>query len=69
MLKTEPHRALITGTLVDMAGRSDICSICGDTPALVYDDLETPYLPLRLCDDCIRIQQVQGARLRLRSDS
>lgn len=65
-LQTETLRALWTGEILGQAGRMDACSVCGDTPAPIYDDLEEPYLPLRLCADCIGWQQALGARLRLR---
>lgn len=70
LCETHPHRAAMTCQVVTLAGRLDVCSICGDLPAPVYDDLDPPYLPLRLCDDCLTMQRDGfGERLRRRSGS
>lgn len=47
---------------LSLAGRDDVCSICGDDPATDYklaSDQMTPGIiaTLRLCDDCLRIRR------------
>ncbi len=67
LLELDPVKALMTGTLVHQTARIDVCSICGDMPAPIYDALDEPYLPLRLCDDCVRIRTTGfGERLQRR---
>jgi hypothetical protein len=64
LVLTQPHRAAIASIMVARAGRADVCSVCGDRPAPVYDDLDPPYLPLRLCADCLVFRR-DGAGERL----
>ena len=58
MLATDTHRAISTGIVLNRVGRLDACSVCGDAPAPIYDDLDAPFLPLRLCDGCLEIRTV-----------
>jgi hypothetical protein len=68
LARVTPHQAEMTRTVLGLANRRDVCSICGDTPALIYDTLEAPHLPVRLCADCAEIQAAMwGTQLRLRS--
>ncbi len=52
----DPAKAMMTRKVVELAGRTDVCSICGDDPASDYL-LEEEHRPaggpdtLRLCDD------------------
>ena len=46
----------MTGAVTEAADRLDVCSVCGDRPAPVYDLVETPFLSVRLCADCAAIQ-------------
>jgi hypothetical protein len=60
-----PTQADHTRTIIQAAGRPDVCSICGNDPARDYR-LEEPYRPpagvdtLRLCDDCLQIRRAAG---------
>jgi hypothetical protein len=59
-----PWQACLFAEVVGGATRLDICSICGDDPAPIYDCLEPLHLSVRLCDDCLRIQvHTFGAQL------
>ena len=55
----------MTRTVIEIAGNSDVCSLCGDTPASDYR-LDKPNRPpngpdtLRLCGDCLRIRKMSG---------
>jgi len=65
--RNSPRQAAITAAVVRLAGRDDVCSMCGDGPARDYDDTDPPFLPVRLCDDCRPIQiESYGARLTAR---
>jgi hypothetical protein len=61
----DPAKAMMTREVVELAGRTDVCSICGDDPASDYL-LEEEYRPaggpdtLRLCDDCLEIRRWSG---------
>jgi hypothetical protein len=66
MLWTDTMRALYAGAIVNQAGHLEVCTACGDTPAPVYDDLEAPFLPVRLCADCVELLRADGARLQRR---
>ena len=61
----EPAQAMMTRRVIQMTGRTDICSVCGDDPATDYR-LADGYRPaggvdtLRLCDDCLRIRRARG---------
>jgi hypothetical protein len=64
MTRINPRQAAMTSVALKVAGTPDICTICGDEDSKVYvaDD---PRMKLRLCDDCHRIQGMQGLRVRL----
>ena len=54
-----PHQAFMTGRIIQLAGREDVCSICGDSPAKDYKLVGERLAPkavatLRLCDDCLK---------------
>ena len=56
-----PDQAAMTKTVVEAAGRMDICSICGDHPAKDYKLVEEDLPPeavgtIRLCNDCLTIR-------------
>lgn len=56
-------QAAQTTQILALAGRDDVCSICGDDPATDYklaSDQMTPGVvaTLRLCDDCLRIRRI-----------
>lgn len=54
-----PSQAAHTRSLVETAGRNDICSVCGDSPAeeLRIVGGDTPALSsIRLCQDCRTIR-------------
>lgn len=68
--RVNARQAGMTKSLVRSAGRLDVCTVCGDTPALIYDSVEDPHLPLRLCDTCLVVQRdVFGTVLQLRAVS
>lgn len=52
-----PRQAAITAAVVGRAGRSDVCSICGDAPAPVYRTDAGSATTVSLCDDCRAIQR------------
>ena len=57
----EPQKAKMTRAILSAAGRDNVCSICGDDPAIDYRRAG-PILPgilsltLRLCDDCLAVR-------------
>lgn len=57
-----PSQAAQTRQILELAGKLDVCSICGDEPATDYR-LIGPTVPdgcvhtIRLCDDCWNIQR------------
>jgi hypothetical protein len=59
-----PLQAAHTRRIIEMAGRNDVCSICGDQPATDYflegENLPLAVRTLRLCDDCHEIRGMQG---------
>lgn len=61
----DPVRAAQTKSIIEDAGRADVCSVCGDDPAADYR-LEKPFRPaggpdtLRLCEDCVAIRKNMG---------
>ncbi len=69
----DPPKAMMTRKIIELAGRTDVCSICGDDPASDYR-LEEEYRPaggadtLRLCDDCVRIRRAAGEPFTLLSE-
>jgi hypothetical protein len=56
-----PAQAAATKQIIALAGRDDVCSICGDHPAKDYQ-LASKHLDsnavatIRLCDDCRNIR-------------
>ncbi|MFI4976344.1 MAG: hypothetical protein ACHP84_17560 [Caulobacterales bacterium] len=60
-----PRQAAITRTIIELAGRDDVCSVCGDDPASDYrltaqDLSDDAVATLRLCDDCHEISAMNG---------
>jgi hypothetical protein len=60
-----PEQAAHTAATIRAAGRSDVCSVCGDEPARDYfledDDLPMDAVStLRLCSDCLTIRRADG---------
>ncbi|MEO2219452.1 YiiX/YebB-like N1pC/P60 family cysteine hydrolase [Chromobacterium vaccinii] len=61
----DPPKAMMARMAIELAGRPDVCSICGDDPACDYC-LEEECRPaggvdtLRLCDDCVQIRRMSG---------
>jgi len=47
-----PAQAAQTQKILSLAGRDDVCSICGDDPAPEYELAGEKAPTLRLCDDC-----------------
>jgi hypothetical protein len=64
MTRINPQQAAMTSMAVEVAGTPDVCTVCGDEDSEVYiaDD---PHMKLRLCDDCHRMQEMQGLRVGL----
>jgi len=56
LLRTNPQQASMSSMVVKQAGRTDVCSICGDDPAADYKVLgakgEETVASIRLCEDC-----------------
>jgi hypothetical protein len=57
-----PEQAAMTKKILELAGRDDVCSFCGDDPAkdyqLVGEHFEKDTVTtIRLCDDCRRIRE------------
>jgi hypothetical protein len=57
-----PQQAAMTRQIVDLAGRTDVCPVCGDFPALDYKVVGASFTPqigatIRLCDDCREIRR------------
>src|SRR5581483_11631015 len=60
-----PLNAEITREIVRLAGRADVCSVCGDEECQDYRLLEPdaspcPVKTMRLCSDCARIREDEG---------
>ncbi len=56
-----PKQAAMTEAAIQVAGGSDVCSICADDPACDYALISMPAAgpgTLRLCDDCFRIRSL-----------
>ncbi|ESW67344.1 hypothetical protein NKL07_01205 [Mesorhizobium sp. C280B] len=63
--RVEPHLAGLSRRAVEAEGGTNVCSSCGDEPALDYRLVNgagtMPGVPsLRLCDDCIEIRRGMG---------
>jgi hypothetical protein len=57
-----PAQAAMTRAVVAAAGRTDVCSICGDDPAAIYELIGRTSAPgavktMRLCVDCWTIRR------------
>lgn len=57
LLLESPEQAAQTARLIELAGREDICSICGDEESADYQPVDEAKLPLRLCKSCLRMQR------------
>ncbi len=57
LCKLNPQQAAMTERILELAGRTDVCSICGDKNSVVYRMVAEPGLTLRLCDDCKAMQK------------
>lgn len=61
----DPVQAMLTSKVLEITGRMDVCSVCGDDPARDYR-LEEGHRPpagvdtLRLCEDCLVIRRSSG---------
>jgi hypothetical protein len=54
-------QAAMTKQILGLAGRNDVCSVCGDEPASNYKVADRQFSPtvgatIRLCDDCREIR-------------
>jgi len=61
----DPFQAVHTQGIIQMAKRSDVCSVCGDHPAFDYKlvhptPAEDAVATIRLCDDCRTIRGGDG---------
>jgi hypothetical protein len=61
----DPPQAMMTRKVIEITGRRDVCSICGDDPASDYylakehrsaGGVDT----FRFCDDCVQIRRHCG---------
>lgn len=60
--RVNPTQAEHTQQIISLAGRDDICSICGDDPAIDYKLAGDQVAPdaistLRLCGECLEIRR------------
>lgn len=60
--KVNPTQAAQTKQILSLAGRDDVCSICGDDPAADYKLVSEQMTPgvvatLKLCHDCLNIRR------------
>ena len=61
-----PMQAAMTKQIIEVAGKSEVCSICGDYPTTDYKVVGVSFRPgvdatIRLCDDCRDIRrETQG---------
>jgi hypothetical protein len=61
----DPAQAAQARAILKAAGRSDVCSVCGDDPAADYKLISPkPHrdavATIRLCDDCRNIRKAAG---------
>jgi hypothetical protein len=61
LAKIDPVQAAMSRAAIASAGREDVCSVCGDTPAHDYQTHTS--LLLRLCDDCLAMRTGSGEKL------
>lgn len=55
--RINPQQAAHTARIIELAGRLDVCTICGDEDSRVYQPVDAEALPLRLCQDCLHMQK------------
>jgi hypothetical protein len=65
-------QAMQTRAILKAAGRADVCSICGDNPAIDYNLVSPKPHPnavatIRLCGDCLTIRKATGESFELLS--
>lgn len=63
-----PKQAALTRSIVTAAGKSEVCSVCGDEDAPVYCSTSDPSATIRLCDDCRRIRAANGETYTVAGD-
>jgi hypothetical protein len=56
LMLRDTQQAIHTGQIIAAAGREDVCSICGDTPARDYQLASDASVTIRLCTDCREIR-------------
>lgn len=65
LMQFNPEQAAHTASIIRLAGREDVCGVCGDEPAQDYE-LRAADLPpnavvtMRLCEDCLNIRIMNG---------
>ena len=76
LLRANPGQAQHTAQIIKLAGRNDICSVCGDVESGEYQILKMEFAPgvlatIRLCDDCkgIREQGLGESFIPLRDEA
>src|SRR5690606_27946673 len=62
LLEANPQQAQHTAQIVKLAGREDVCSVCGDIESQEYQILKMQFAPgvvasIRLCQDCKSIRE------------
>jgi hypothetical protein len=62
LTKVNPNQAAQTKQILSLAGRDDVCSICGEDPAKDYklagaQTTSGNVTTLRLCKDCLGIRR------------
>jgi hypothetical protein len=55
--RRNPKQAAHTARLIDIAGRDDICSLCGAIDSRLYKTVIEPIMTVRLCPRCRRLQK------------
>ena len=61
----DPAKVAFTKQIIGLAGRDDVCSVCGDHPASDYKVVGVKFNPdigatIRLCDGCRDIRRSGG---------
>jgi hypothetical protein len=64
LARINKQQAAQTRQIVSLAGRVDVCGVCGDDPAKDYEILGVTFAPgvpatIRLCEDCKTIRERQ----------
>jgi hypothetical protein len=67
------QQAAHTAAIIRLAGRQEVCSICGDRPAPIYrlvkpTPAEESVGSIRLCSDCHKIRNTSGEFFVLAED-